>query len=655
MYIHKFQIQNFKSFKDVTLFFNKELNVLTGVNNSGKTTVLEALSLWQECFEKLITEAEKTKIKEDKYRRGDFTLESSSDKYFSFKEINSVRIPNYEDIFYQRNKENSVFLSATLLDEEDIELCIIFKISNFGGNYIIKLENNTTYNYRDFNDYFRYLPSPISIIYGTPLAQINSEEDFATTPKIKEQLLLKRSDSVLRSRLYRLLNGFDALLASNFREDLNFILYNSEKQINFEIQYNIQKDTKITITFKVGNDDVFKDLSLLGSGTLQIIEILLNLYSSTEEKKDLDLVLLDEPDSHIHRDLQKRLIGVFNKYGQNLQLFITTHNESLIRSVTPKQVFHLEGKPTGEIKSIHFDTSTPHLGLHFKGIMPSNLTPVMRSIGNTTGLDFINALEADKLIFVEGEDDAKVFRILLNQQINNRKKYMFWVLGGISEIFENILAYKYIFSSIKNGNSLWDKSVLTFDKDELSGEHKELFIQNFQEKLNIKAYSTSAYTFESTLFTDFEKTAKLLSKLIEKANDNKIDYESIEEKLIKNYFAYEDSLNAKFNEEYKKNLYYRYKNSKVEKANKIFDTKKNFNSINLVEYDLVKYVNSYIKETLDKKEFYKLMDKNDIENIIKQSVDTEDFNFSIETDFIELIKLVNKSTWISEWDFLNKI
>ncbi|MFN9469562.1 MAG: AAA family ATPase, partial [Pseudanabaena sp.] len=57
MFIQKFQIQNFKSFQDVTLYFNKDVNILTGKNNSGKTTVLEALSLWHECFTKLIIQA----------------------------------------------------------------------------------------------------------------------------------------------------------------------------------------------------------------------------------------------------------------------------------------------------------------------------------------------------------------------------------------------------------------------------------------------------------------------------------------------------------------------------------------------------------------------------------------------------------------------
>lgn len=648
MNIKTFHIKNFKSFKEVTFHFNKDLNILTGVNNSGKTTVLEALSLWQECFNKLITEAKRG---DRGYKRGDYILGPSYNKYFPFNEINSVRSPNFEDIFHQRNKKSSILLSLTLIDEDSEELNIPFSIKSSGNNYAIELFNYAIYNHTNFNSYFRNLPEPISLIYSTPVAQISLKEDFATDPKIKEYLHLRHSEAVLRNRLYKIINGTNTILNSDFQNDLNYILYNSEKKIEFIVNSNISKDPQAIILFRIGNKDVFKDLSLLGSGTLQVIGILLNLYSSTETRNDLELVLLDEPDSHIHRDLQKRLIDVLNKFGQGVQIFITTHNESLIRNVAPYQVFHLEGKPTGEIKSINFNIETEHLGLHFKGIMPSNLTPVMRSIGNTTGLDFINAIESDRLIFVEGEDDAKVYRILLNQQINNRKKYMFWVLGGIDEIFENIISYKSVFSNIKNGISLWDKSVLIFDKDELSNEHKDLFCLKFKNELDIDTYCSNSYTFESTLFTDLEKTSKLLSKFILKSSLKEIEVGIILEDLRNIYLGYKEVLKLKFNEEYRKNKFYRYKKSKVEKANQIF----RHSIIKMDDYTFVNYIDNYFEESLEKGEFYKLIDKTDVENIIKQTIDKYEVNFSISTDFIELIKLVDKSTWLSEWDFLNEI
>jgi AAA15 family ATPase/GTPase len=651
MHIKSLTIQNFKAFKNVTIHFNRDLNVLTGVNNSGKTTVLEALSLWQECFSKLISEAKRA---EKTYKRGDYILGPSYNKYFPFNEINSVRSPNFEDIFHNRDTKNEIIISLTIEDEEGYKQTIPFHIKSSGSNYVISLHGYSSFNHRAFNDFFSELPNPVSLVYGTPVAQIDQEEQFTTDPSIKDKLLLRKSISVFRNRLYRILNGLDAGLTNFFLSDLNYILFNSEKKIEFRSVTNIQRDSKVIILFKIGNKDIEKDIALLGSGTLQIIEILLNLYYPIEGKKDLTLVLLDEPDSHIHRDIQKRLIQTFNNFGKDIQIFITTHNESLIRDAAPNQVFHLDGKSTGIVESIHFDNTDNHLGLHFKGIMPSRLTPVIRSIGNTNGLDFINALEADKLIFVEGEDDARAFRILLNQQINNRKKYMFWVLGGVSEIFENILSYQTVFSAIKNQKSLWEKSVLCFDKDELSNEHKDVLLQKFKQRLGIEAYSSNAYTFEATLMTDLTKTAKLICRLIEKANGNQVDTSVLFDELNDHYSRYKTALEAKLSDKYFEDTYYRYKNSKNEKTKLVFEEKECLFKPK-GEAQLMTYIRSYFSSSIASGEYYKLMDKKDVENVILPVVEPYGINFSIETDFIELIKLVDKSTWIDEWNFLNKI
>jgi predicted ATP-dependent endonuclease of OLD family len=142
--------------------------------------------------------------------------------------------------------------------------------------------------------------------------------------------------------------------------------------------------------------------------------------------------MLDEPDSYIHRDIQKRLIEIITRFSTNTQTIISTHNESFIRSVPVEQLFHLDGKSIGEYHPIN-ESEIEKLQPRFKGIYPSLINPIIRTVGEITGLDFINAIECDRLIFVEGEDDARYLNVLLKQQLGIRKRYMFWVLGGISE------------------------------------------------------------------------------------------------------------------------------------------------------------------------------------------------------------------------------
>jgi len=45
MYLEKFTIKNFRGIENITLNFNKGLNILIGENNAGKTAILDALRL----------------------------------------------------------------------------------------------------------------------------------------------------------------------------------------------------------------------------------------------------------------------------------------------------------------------------------------------------------------------------------------------------------------------------------------------------------------------------------------------------------------------------------------------------------------------------------------------------------------------------------
>ena len=45
MYLEQFKIKNFRTIQDLSLTFNKGLNILIGENNSGKTAIVDALRI----------------------------------------------------------------------------------------------------------------------------------------------------------------------------------------------------------------------------------------------------------------------------------------------------------------------------------------------------------------------------------------------------------------------------------------------------------------------------------------------------------------------------------------------------------------------------------------------------------------------------------
>jgi energy-coupling factor transporter ATP-binding protein EcfA2 len=645
MFIKKFQIQNFKSFQDITIHLNRDVNILTGRNNTGKTTALEAFSLWYECFQKLLTQAKRS---QRNYRKGDWVLGPTSNRYFPFDQINSVRSPNFEDLFHDCQKKNKIKLSVVLEDGAQGTLDIRFNIGESGNNYLIELDGFTTFNFEKFNFFLPGLPDPFSIYYASPIATVSSVEDYTTLSHIEKACMTQKSGSVLRNRLfyiYRFPNTFDL-----FQRDLSYILFNHEKSILFEIVFDETKDTRIVVKYKIESSERFKDIALLGSGTLQLIEILLNFYQADSQGKDFRLIMLDEPDSYIHRDIQKRLVEIVTRFAQNTQVIISTHNESFIRSAPIEQIFHLDGRKKGEYMPID-RAEIEKLQPRFKGIYPSLINPVIRAVGEITGLDFINAMECDRLIFVEGEDDARVLNVLLKQRVGVSKRYMFWVLGGINEVFENILAYKTVFSSIKNGRDLWQKSCVVIDKDFLTHEHQSAIISKFKEKYQLDVFSCEAYTFESTTFENLEFLSVLMSKWIESNHQVSIDRNELLILLEAEYAKVHQLLEGRYSDNFIEQEAQRYRNIR-EKTNTLFG---NSSVIKQNDIALPTLVRTNLKHTLQTNNYYWLMRKAEVEAVMNPIAQKYGLNFTCKTDFIEIIKAVTKSTWMSQWNFLNQL
>lgn len=652
MKIKSLNIQNFKSFQDVTIHFNADLNILTGINNSGKTTILEALALWNECFNKLINQAKRGT---GNYATGDFILGPSNNRYFDFNEINSVRCPYFEDLFRDRNKKNKIVLGVILENNINDTIEIIFKISDSVGKYIIEPQRSANFNYTKFNKFFKNLPEAIDTYYASPVAFIGQEEKFVTDPQIKDAINLRNSSTVIRNRIYRL---YQSLKFQDFQRDLSYILFNSTtaSNINISNKSDIQKDPRVIINYTIGQRNIEKDIALLGSGTLQAIEILLNFYQQSDQKKDLNIILLDEPDSHIHRDIQKRLIEVLLRFSTNNQLFITTHNESLIRNTPLNKLFHIESEARGDVFNMYQKDLSKISIPHFKGMYPSLLSPLIKSIGNDTGLDFINAIESDKIIFVEGDDDARVIhRLLQEYPANHSRKFMFWVLGGVSKVFDKISSYKTFFSDIKNEKTLWEKSYLIFDKDALTDEHIRLISERIETKLLLPNHTISAYTQEAVLFTDFDRLSILLSKyLVEYKNIIQVDKLKLLQDLQGSYEKIKTELEKRYSENMiETQLYLSYKGSYIEKTKTMFDSKKPL--FEHTDVQLTRELKDYYKDVLNKGEYYKLMKKDDVQMILNDTLSSHGVVFNIEDDFYELIKCVDKSTWFSEWDYLKNI
>ena len=629
MKISKLKIKNFKTYQDVEFNFTEDINIFTGINNCGKTTVLEALALWNECFTKLIKQA-KAKDNSLGLHLGDYRLGNKRQNYFEFNDIVSVRSPKYEDIFYNLDTSNDIKISLEFTKGND-RINIGFVISKATGwNYDIYLDMDSFDGYDTFNKFFINFPNPIKVIYASPVSKITHKEQFEREIVIANEIKHRNSSKVIRNRIYNIKD--DKLI--DFLDKLAFVLNNNTEKIELFKNGEYLNDLEISYSIKLSPTDIEKDISLLGSGTLQIIEILLSLY---EKKMDLNLILLDEPDSHIHRDIQIRLISLLKDHTNNSQVFITTHNESLIRSSNPNYIFHLESNA----KKSYLPIGTKLDKLTNVGLQPTKKIKILKELGGEDALDFVNALESDKLIFVEGKFDPLYIQTIIDKKyINNSFNIMYWGFEGVNNIFKNIESYKNIFSKIKNRTTLWDKSVLIFDSDYLTNKQINYLESELKNKLKIPVSIWKYYTIESVFLTDIRKFSKLLYNVIDDDSINIDDIVSEVSELVSN--KVKEKLTLLEETEYRGKITKWIKDKKV-----LFGNLKVSNNCIGEYYDFY----TYMKNELEKNNFQAIATKDDIADICISVYSKYNFDSYNKKDiFYELLLKVDNSTWFDTWD-----
>ena len=133
-----------------------------------------------------------------------------------------------------------------------------------------------------------------------------------------------------------------------------------------------------------------RDIITQGSGYLQWLSIFCILYSS-----NVDVLLLDEPDAHLHASLQsellERLLEAITEENK-MQILVSTHSVEMIKQASLNIIFSMETK-----KYLKEETSR---------------VATLKGIGSDyfPKLDLLKQYK--RLIFVENESDKKILSIL---------------------------------------------------------------------------------------------------------------------------------------------------------------------------------------------------------------------------------------------------
>ena len=362
MFIKRITIKNFRLFSSESQFEIDEintpdgetkgsgLNVFVGENGSGKTALLDAFALpileykaenfGIDNFNNVDKKVEINIYSEDKFTVKGIMPKSKFDaKGFSFLAgIRQRKIKTYlSSVVVNDQKYIRVDPEKPVKDSPDLRVNVNnpFSGKRFTENDILFLDRNRLFQTRsgnfnttrfdrlmeDFN--YQYLKS-----VETDIADLNND----LSEKIKKD---------------KIENRFLSEAIEQFQEI-------SGLQINLDFLDNYEPFKKAFFaTSKENNQQIF--LHSLGSGYEMIFTFLYSFYLAQQSGKEL-IVLIDEPELHLHPRLQEKLVEILLEFSKTTQIFLASHSPLLVKQLsgnenTKIRVLANDGQHISEMKN----------------------------------------------------------------------------------------------------------------------------------------------------------------------------------------------------------------------------------------------------------------------------------------------------------------
>lgn len=296
------RIERFKRIVDAPFDLGR-LNVLVGANNSGKSSIIQGLHFAIGLLQSINL-------------TGKFPASSNS--------LSTSLAPNQliyspsDDVYAlgtgARIVEDAGQAIRITLNLDSGDWCTLSIRKGRNRNLLVSVENAQTA--RQLSS----LERPFSI-FSPGLAGIAKTETFLSDGVLLRTLARGDANLVLRNILLRLWNTAEW---NSFILDLHELFPDSDVKVKFAEE----TDEFINVQIKVLGDWV--PLELAGTGILQAVQILSYIHRFAPS-----LVVLDEPDSHLHPNNQRLLCALLRQISEERpsQILLTTHSRHVVDAV----------------------------------------------------------------------------------------------------------------------------------------------------------------------------------------------------------------------------------------------------------------------------------------------------------------------------------
>lgn len=362
------ELRNFKKFEDINIDLNENgLTLISGVNNSGKTSLLHALAVW-----------EYAKILLVNYRGQDSLLEEyEAEKGLGIapESFSPISIPSLRYLWKDQKTNGSYQLKIKVgwkgSGNKNLFLELAYTLN--GNNFAIK-KSDSNLSASDKIPTIAYLP---------PFGGMNENENWLSLADRRKLIGKGQAGSVIRNLLLDLHNAHESTIEAKRRElfphrkrltqadqeilksvvtewrqlkeilaevfHVNLYVHDFDSHFHNFITVDVIDLVKNSNTQEKERVNSSKrDLMIEGSGFLQWLSV----FALALDKSN-DILLLDEPDAHLHSSLQSLLLEKLEKICEinNKQILMVSHSSELIKLIDYQKVLHVENSTAKYLKN----------------------------------------------------------------------------------------------------------------------------------------------------------------------------------------------------------------------------------------------------------------------------------------------------------------